>query len=192
MRQQLVHCRTGSLEKIVKELGHLPHRSLPHRQLRNLNLFSLYYKYSSLPHRQLRNSRAGQQDLALSSLPHRQLRNLSMFHRQVLYSSLPHRQLRKQSGRGSFRKRRSLPHRQLRNSKSIEARHRGGSARNSDEVSVMGMELRGWHVQNRSLVNQRWVELATYANLILCEGHEEPYEARVLRTVLWEAEGVVP
>ena len=75
---------------------------------------------------------------------------------------------------------------------STEARHRGGSARSSDEVSVMEMERRGWHVQNRALVNQKWEELKIYANLVICKGHEEPYEARVSCTDLWEPEGEVP
>ena len=67
---------------------------------------------------------------------------------------------------------------------STKAEHRGGSARSSDEVSVMEMERRGRHVQNRTLVNQKWEELKIYANLVICKGHEEPYEVRVSRTVL--------
>lgn len=80
------------------------------------------------------------------------------------------------------------PHKNL----STEAAHRGGSACSSEEVSVMEMERRGWHVQNRFLVNSWEEELIIYANLVLCKGHEEPYEARVSSTVLWEAEGEVP
>ena len=75
---------------------------------------------------------------------------------------------------------------------STNAEHRGRSARSSDEVSVMEMERRGWHVQNRTLVNQKWEELKIYANLVICKGHEEPYEARVSRTVMWEPEGEDP
>ena len=75
---------------------------------------------------------------------------------------------------------------------STDAEHRGGSARSSDEVSVMEMERRGWHVQNRTLVNHKWEELMIYANLVICKGDEEPYEVRVSSTVLWETEGEVP
>ena len=42
------------------------------------------------------------------------------------------------------------------------------------------------------MVNQKWEELKVYANLVICRGHEEPYEARVSRTVLGEPEGEVP
>jgi hypothetical protein len=37
------------------------------------------------------------------------------------------------------------------------------------------------------LVNQEWEELKVYANLVICRGHEEPYEARVSRTVVCPA-----
>jgi hypothetical protein len=38
--------------------------------------------------------------------------------------------------------------------------------------------------ESRFLVNQQWEELEVYGNLVSSSGHEEPYEARVSRTVL--------
>jgi hypothetical protein len=44
-------------------------------------------------------------------------------------------------------------------SESTEAKHRGGTTRSSEEVSVMGMERRGRIVQRNSKVNWRnWDE----------------------------------
>ena len=41
---------------------------------------------------------------------------------------------------------------------STDAGHRGGPTRSSEEVSVMGMERRGWIIWSCYLVNQRWEE----------------------------------
>jgi hypothetical protein len=43
-------------------------------------------------------------------------------------------------------------------SESTEAEHRDGITRSSVEVSVMGMERRGYIVQPYLLVNQKWEE----------------------------------
>ena len=41
---------------------------------------------------------------------------------------------------------------------STDAGHRGGPTRSSVEVSVIGMERRGWIIQPYFLVNQKWEE----------------------------------
>ena len=46
---------------------------------------------------------------------------------------------------------------------STDARHRGGTTRISDKVSVMGMERRGWIIWLYCLVNQQWKELGDKA-----------------------------
>ena len=47
---------------------------------------------------------------------------------------------------------------------STEAGHRGGMARSSEEVPVMGMERRGWIIWSYCLVNQRWEEPGNKVN----------------------------
>jgi len=67
---------------------------------------------------------------------------------------------------------------------STDAEHRGGLLRISDEASVMEVERRGQHVQIYLLVNQKWEEPSSNANLRFVRGHEEPYDMRVSRTCL--------
>jgi hypothetical protein len=43
-------------------------------------------------------------------------------------------------------------------SESTDTEHRGGPTRSSVEVSVMGMERRGWIIWPYFLVNQKWEE----------------------------------
>ena len=49
------HCRIGSLEILSGQLPSAYARSLPHRQLRNMNPDDGINRMGSLPHRQLRN-----------------------------------------------------------------------------------------------------------------------------------------
>ena len=69
----------------------------------------------------------------------------------------------------------------------------GGSARSSEEGSVMELERRGWQVQE-SLANHfnLWEERKQNRNLRWLHELEEPYELRGSRTVLWEAWGEIP
>jgi len=46
---------------------------------------------------------------------------------------------------------------------STDAEHRDGPTRSSVEVSVMGMERRGWIIWPYYLVNQEWEELGDKA-----------------------------
>ena len=46
----------------------------------------------------------------------------------------------------------------LHEGESTDAGHRGGPTRTSVEVSVMGMERRGWIIWPNCLANQRWEE----------------------------------
>ena len=75
----------------------------------------LYESTGSLPHRQLRNLELRADPRHPSSLPHRQLRNSCTSGKISLSSSLPHRQLRNHFSGPSRKPSRSLPHRQLRN-----------------------------------------------------------------------------
>jgi hypothetical protein len=70
---------------------------------------------------------------------------------------------------------------------STDAGHRGGPTRISVEVSVMGMERRGWIIWPNYLANQQWEEpegKATPLDYISGERWYEPYESRGSRTVL--------
>ncbi len=49
---------------------------------------------------------------------------------------------------------------------STDAEHRGGPTRSSVEVSVMGMERRGWIIWPYCLVNQKWEEPRGKATLL--------------------------
>ena len=51
-------------------------------------------------------------------------------------------------------------------SESTEAGHGGGITRSSDEVSVMGMERRGYIDRLYLLVNQKWEEPMDKAKLL--------------------------
>ena len=52
-------------------------------------------------------------------------------------------------------------------SESTDAGHRGGPTRISVEVSVMGMERRGWIICPYFLVNQKWEEPRGKATLLV-------------------------
>ena len=54
-----------------------------------------FHSIGSLPHRQLRNLQMRKSQAAVSSLPHRQLRKIRNYVQDELKGSLPHRQLRK-------------------------------------------------------------------------------------------------
>ncbi len=49
---------------------------------------------------------------------------------------------------------------------STDAGHRGGPTHSSVEVSVMGMERRGWIIWPYLLVNQKWEEPRGKATLL--------------------------
>jgi group II intron reverse transcriptase/maturase len=66
--------------------------------------------------------------------------------------------------------------RTTRERESINARHRGGSARSSDEVPVMGIERRGRHIQSVPAVNWNQEEQL---------GQTKPYE--ISKRMLWDA-----
>ena len=51
-------------------------------------------------------------------------------------------------------------------SESTDAEHGDGPTRSSVEVSVMGMERRGWIIWPYFLVNQRWEEPGGKAGLL--------------------------
>ena len=55
MTEETDHCRIGSLEILSGQLPSAYARSLPHRQLRNMNPDDGINRMGSLPHRQLRN-----------------------------------------------------------------------------------------------------------------------------------------
>ncbi len=55
-RERHVHCRTGSLEEPLEEGNIFLNRSLPHRQLRRLDVGQCLAVVRSLPHRQLRRA----------------------------------------------------------------------------------------------------------------------------------------
>ena len=74
----MVHCRTGSLEKLRMVPTQGGASSLPHRQLRKHSQRQCLCRGGSLPHRQLRKSCPRAVPLATRSLPHRQLRNSSI------------------------------------------------------------------------------------------------------------------
>ena len=74
MTEETDHCRIGSLEILSGQLPSAYARSLPHRQLRNMNPDDGINRMGSLPHRQLRNCMHEDGFPVLRSLPHRQLR----------------------------------------------------------------------------------------------------------------------
>ena len=56
---------------------------------------------------------------------------------------------------------------------STDAGHRGGPTRISVEVSVMGMERRGWIIWPNCLANQRWEEPEGKATPLSCMSGED-------------------
>ena len=133
--KKIVHCRTGSLERLRNRVIHT---CAVHCRTGSLEIEVVSrseHAKRSLPHRQLRNSQSADKHRNNCSLPHRQLRNIPYTVKIKNQSSLPHRQLRKPAepadGRehevhcrtGSLEKQQesrhgqahcSLPHRQLR------------------------------------------------------------------------------
>jgi hypothetical protein len=56
--------------------------------------------------------------------------------------------------------------RRPRKRESIEARHRGGTARSSEEASVMEVERRGCVTRLSPLVNQKWEERSGESKIV--------------------------